>query len=807
MSEKTTKDKKERTLSLKPGLVSSTKAKGSRSPRASTVVVESRRGRLSQTRKPVAPSVRVRKAPAAPNVFKPKKENENFDKSSRNLTDSERVAREKALANAKIKDETEKLSKKEKVVKKEKTKQSSPDIIDPSNIPAKKDPELVKENSKNIKSESTGSKKKDLKKTEKEKPDRFNKGEKKRRSGKLSISQALNEEERQRSLASIKRRQEKARKKPITDDAPKEKISRNVIIPETITVQELSNRMAERGVDVIKSLMTQGVMVKINDILDSDTAQLIAEEFGHTVTRVSEADIEEGLSSVDDKDEDKKPRSPVVTVMGHVDHGKTTLLDAIRESNNVSGEAGGITQHIGAYQTRVKDNKKITFIDTPGHAAFTSMRARGAKVTDIVVLVVAADDGVMPQTIEAINHAREAEAPIIVAINKIDKPDADPNATRNSLLQNEIVVEEMGGDIQSVELSALTKKGIDDLIEAILLQADLLELKANPDRSAEGFVIEAKLDKNRGPAVTTIIQRGTLRIGDILVIGQYSGKVRSLINDQGKVVKECFPGDPIEILGMSQTPEAGDILTVVESDSRAREVSEYRQRKSKTPTANLTKANLDQLFSKSNQTQKKEILVVVKADVQGSSEAIKEALLSLGNEEVSCRVIHVGAGAISESDITLAEASKALVLGFNVRANNQAKEAAEKFGITILYHSIIYDLIDDVKSLLEGKLDPELRSTVTGMAEVLEVFKNSKIGNIAGCNVIDGKMIKGLHAKLLRDDVVIYDGLLSTLRRFKDDAKEVNAGQECGLSFDNNQDIRPGDKIECYKVDEIKRTI
>ena len=807
MSEKTTKDKKERTLSLKPGLVSSTKAKGSRSPRASTVVVESRRGRLSQTRKPVAPSVRVRKAPAAPNVFKPKKENENLDKSSGNLTDSERVAREKALANAKIKDETEKLSKKEKVVKKEKTKQSSPDIVDPSNIPAKKDPELVKENSKNIKSESTGSKKKDLKKTEKEKPDRFNKGEKKRRSGKLSISQALNEEERQRSLASIKRRQEKARKKSITDDAPKEKISRNVIIPETITVQELSNRMAERGVDVIKSLMTQGVMVKINDILDSDTAQLIAEEFGHTVTRVSEADIEEGLSSVDDKDEDKKPRSPVVTVMGHVDHGKTTLLDAIRESNNVSGEAGGITQHIGAYQTRVKDNKKITFIDTPGHAAFTSMRARGAKVTDIVVLVVAADDGVMPQTIEAINHAREAEAPIIVAINKIDKPDADPNATRNSLLQNEIVVEEMGGDIQSVELSALTKKGIDDLIEAILLQADLLELKANPDRSAEGFVIEAKLDKNRGPAVTTIIQRGTLRIGDILVIGQYSGKVRSLINDQGKVVKECFPGDPIEILGMSQTPEAGDILTVVESDSRAREVSEYRQRKSKTPTANLTKANLDQLFSKSNQTQKKEILVVVKADVQGSSEAIKEALLSLGNEEVSCRVIHVGAGAISESDITLAEASKALVLGFNVRANNQAKEAAEKFGITILYHSIIYDLIDDVKSLLEGKLDPELRSTVTGMAEVLEVFKNSKIGNIAGCNVIDGKMIKGLHAKLLRDDVVIYDGLLSTLRRFKDDAKEVNAGQECGLSFDNNQDIRPGDKIECYKVDEIKRTI
>ena len=807
MSEKTTKDKKERTLSLKPGLVSSTNSKGSRSQRASTVVVESRRGRLSQTRKPVAPSVRVRKAPTAPNVFKPKTDNESLDKSTRNLTDSERDAREKALANAKIKKETEKVSKKEKTSKKDKVKQNIPDAIDPANIPAKKDPELVKEKVKNIKSETSGAKKKDLKKTEKEKVDRFSKGNQKRRSGKLSISQALNEEERQRSLASIKRRQEKARKKSVADDTPKEKISRNVIIPETITVQELSNRMAERGVDVIKSLMTQGVMVKINDILDSDTAQLIAEEFGHTVTRVSESDIEEGLSAIDDRDEDKKPRSPVVTVMGHVDHGKTTLLDAIRESNNASGEAGGITQHIGAYQTRVKDDKKITFIDTPGHAAFTSMRARGAKVTDIVVLVVAADDGVMPQTIEAINHAKEAEAPIIVAINKIDKPDADPNATRNSLLQHEIIVEEMGGDIQSVELSALTKKGIDNLIEAILLQADLLELKANPDRSAEGFVIEAKLDKNRGPAVTTIIQRGTLKVGDILVIGQYSGKVRSLINDQGKVVKECLPGEPIEILGMSQTPEAGDILTVVESDSRAREVSEYRQRKSKAPTPNLTKANLDQLFSKSNQTLKKEILVVVKADVQGSSEAIKEALLNLGNEEVSCRVIHVGAGAISESDITLAEASKALVLGFNVRANNQAKEAAEKFGITILYHSIIYDLTDDIKALLEGKLDPELRSTVTGMAEVLEVFKNSKIGNIAGCNVIDGKIVKGLHAKLLRDDVVIYDGLLSTLRRFKDDAKEVNAGQECGLSFDNNQDIRPGDKIECYKVDEIKRTI
>ena len=632
-----------------------------------------------------------------------------------------------------------------------------------------------------------------------------------KRDFKLTVSRALNVEEieiKQRSLASVKRARLKEKKTNPSNEEKKEfkKVLRNVKIPEQITIQELSNRMAEKSSDIIKFLFNMKVIATINHNIDKDTAEYIVKEFGHTPVLEDEPVLE--MNQVKEKLEgDVQIRPPVVTIMGHVDHGKTSLLDALRDANVVSGEYGGITQHIGAYQVTANKNKVITFIDTPGHAAFTSMRARGAKVTDIVVLVVAADDGVMPQTIEAINHAKEAEAPIIVAINKIDKPDADPNATRNSLLQHEIVVEEMGGDIQSVELSALTKKGIDDLIEAILLQADLLELKANPDRSAEGFVIEAKLDKNRGPAVTTIIQRGTLKVGDILVIGQYSGKVRSLINDQGKVVKECLPGEPIEILGMSQTPEAGDILTVVESDSRAREVSEYRQRKSKAPTPNLTKANLDQLFSKSNQTLKKEILVVVKADVQGSSEAIKEALLNLGNEEVSCRVIHVGAGAISESDITLAEASKALVLGFNVRANNQAKDAAEKFGITILYHSIIYDLIDDVKALLEGKLDPELRSTVTGMAEVLEVFKNSKIGNIAGCNVIDGKIVKGLHAKLLRDDVVIYDGLLSTLRRFKDDAKEVNAGQECGLSFDNNQDIRPGDKIECYKVDEIKRTI
>ena len=808
MTEKTSKGNKERTLTLKPGVPSTSNSKGSRSTsRVSTVVVESRRGKVSQTRKPLAPRVKVRGAPVAPNVFRSKDQGDEDSSSVRNLTDNERDARERALENAKIRNESEEVVKKERVAKK--AKSSNSDSVDPANIPAKKDPERLKEKTKSIKSDSSSSpKKKETKKTEKnEKSDRYSKDNQKRRAGKLSISQALNEEERQRSLASIKRRQEKARKKATSADLPKEKISRNVIIPEVITVQELSNRMAERGIDVIKSLMNQGMMVKINDTLDSDTAQLIAEEFGHSVTRVSESDIEEGITSTEDREEDKKPRPPVVTVMGHVDHGKTTLLDAIRESNDVAGEAGGITQHIGAYQTKVKDDKRITFIDTPGHAAFTSMRARGAKVTDIVILVVAADDGVMPQTIEAINHAKEANAPIIVAINKMDKPGANPTNARNALLQHEIVVEELGGEIQSVELSAITKDGINDLIDAIILQAELLDLKANPNRPAEGFVIEAKLDKNRGPAVTSIVQRGTLKIGDILVVGEHSGKVRSLVNDQGETIKECFPGEPVEILGLSQTPAAGDILSVVESDARAREISEYRKRKSKSKTPNLSQVNLEQLFSKSNQTQKKEILIIVKADVQGSSEAIKEGLLNLGNEEVSCRMIHVGAGAISESDITLAEASNAIVLGFNVRANNQAKALAEKSGVTVLYHSIIYDLLDDIKDLLEGKLDPELRSTITGVAEVLEVFKNSKIGNIAGCNVVDGTIIKGLHGKLLRDDIVIYDGLLSTLRRFKDEAKEVKAGQECGLSFDNNQDIKPGDKIECYKIDEIKRTI
>ena len=603
------------------------------------------------------------------------------------------------------------------------------------------------------------------------------------------------------------RQQEKAKKKAISVDTPKEKISRNVIIPESITVQELSNRMAERGVDVIKSLMQQGVMVKINDFLDADTAELIAEEFGHTVTRVSESDVEEGLAVDEDSEESKEARPPVVTIMGHVDHGKTSLLDAIRETSIVSSEAGGITQHIGAYQIDSYDDNKITFIDTPGHAAFTSMRARGAKVTDIVVLVVAADDSVMPQTIEAINHSKEADVPIIVAINKIDKPEANRAETKSDLLEHELIVEELGGDIQCIELSAQTKEGIDNLIEAINLQAEILDLKANPNRQAEGFVIESKLDKGRGPVVTTIVQKGTLKKGDIVIVGQFWGKVRSLLNDRGEQIDLCYPGDPIEVFGLNNTPNAGDFLSVVENEARAREISDYRERQNKKSAPNVPQSNIEQMLSKIKDETKKELPVIIKADVHGSSEAIKDGVLSIGNDEISCRVVHTGVGAISESDISLAETSNSIVFGFNVRANTQAKDLADKSQINIIYHSIIYDLLDDIKNMLEGRLDPELKENILGNAEVLEVFKISKTGNIAGCLINDGTIKKGEHARLIRDGIVVYEGKISELKRFKDDVKEVQSGQESGLAFDNNEDIKPKDKIECYEVKEIKKKI
>ncbi len=635
-------------------------------------------------------------------------------------------------------------------------------------------------------------------------------GEPRRRAGKLTIDSALrgSDGDRQKSLAAMRRRAEREKKKAMGQAGPAAKVVREVVIPEAITVQELANRMAERAVDVIKILMKQGEMVTINDVIDSDTAQLIAEELGHTVKRVSEADVEEGLVTDDDADEVKQPRAPVVTVMGHVDHGKTSLLDALRQTDVVAGEAGGITQHIGAYQVNMESGDKITFLDTPGHEAFTSMRARGAKSTDIVILVVAADDGVMPQTIEAINHAKAAEVPIIVAINKCDKPTAEPQRVKNELLQHEIFVEDMGGDIQAVEVSAQTKEGLDKLEEAIVLQAEILELKANADRPGEGVIVEAKLDKGRGPVGTLLVQRGTLAVGDILVAGAEWGKVRALINDRGESVENAGPSQPVEVLGLNGTPEAGDVFVVVENEARAREVADYRQRMQRDQRVGGSgRTSLDQMLTQLKEADRAELPIVVKSDVQGSSEAIVQAMEKLGTDEVSARVIHSGVGGITEADVTLANASGAPVIGFNVRANAQAREAARAAGIEIRYYSVIYDLVDDVKAAMSGLLSPEVRETFNGNAEILEVFNISKVGRIAGCKITEGSVKRGSKVRLIRDDVVIHEGTLSTLKRFKDEVKEVGNGQECGMSFENYQDMRPGDVIECFDVEEIARTL
>jgi translation initiation factor IF-2 len=630
-----------------------------------------------------------------------------------------------------------------------------------------------------------------------------------RRRGKLTITKAFDDDSgRQRSLASMRRRVERERKKHMgVQDAP-QKVVREVVIPEIITIQELANRMAERAVDVIKILMKQGMMVKITDVIDSDTAQLIAEELGHTVKRVAESDVEEGLVGEDDAAELKQPRAPVVTVMGHVDHGKTSLLDALRKTDVAAGEAGGITQHIGAYQVTLGSGDRITFLDTPGHAAFTSMRARGAKVTDIVVLVVAADDGVMPQTIEAINHAKAAGVPMIVAINKMDKPEAEPSRVKNELLQHEVVVEDFGGDVMAVEISAKSGMGLDKLEEAILLQAEVLELKANPDRSAEGIIVEAKLDKGRGPVGTVLIERGTLHVGDIIVAGTEWGRVRALINDRGENVQSAGPSQPVEVLGLGGAPEAGDVMSVVENEARAREITDYRQRvrrDKRVGTGNRT--SLDQMLSQLKEQDKKELPIVVKADVQGSAEAIVQALEKLGTDEVTARVIHVGVGGVTESDVTLATASRAPIIGFNVRANSQARDAARQDGVEIRYYSVIYDLVDDIKAALSGMLSPELRETFLGNAEILEIFNISKTGKVAGCRVTEGVVRRGSHVRLIRDDVVIHEGKLSTLKRFKDEVKEVQSGQECGMAFENYQDMRKGDVIECFDVEVVKRSL
>jgi len=622
------------------------------------------------------------------------------------------------------------------------------------------------------------------------------------------VTRALDDDagERMRSLASVRRARERERQRMLHQDQPK--IVREVVIPETITIQELANRMAERAADVIKSLMRMGVMATINQVIDADTAELIVTEFGHRLRRVAESDVEIGLRGEADDPEMTEPRAPVVTIMGHVDHGKTSLLDALRETDVAAGEAGGITQHIGAYQVTLKGGKQITFIDTPGHQAFTAMRARGANVTDIVVLVVAADDGIMEQTVEAIRHARAAGVPVIVAINKMDRPDARPDRVRQDLLQHELVVEELGGEVLDVEVSALKKTNLDKLEEAILLQAELLDLKGNPNRSAEGVVLEAKLERGRGPVATVLVQRGTLQVGDVFVAGGEWGRVRALVDDRGQSQREAGPATPIEVLGLNGMPLAGDDFVVIDSESRAREVTDFRQRRRRDDAAAAgSRGTLEQMFSKIASGTAKELPVVVKSDVQGSLEAIVGSLEKLSTDEVAVRVLHSAVGGISESDVILAKATGALIIGFNVRANPQARDLAQRDGVEIRYYAIIYDLIDDVRNALSGMLSPTLREQFLGNAAIREVFNITRVGKVAGCMVTDGVVRRGAKVRLLRDNVVIHEGALKTLKRFKDEVREVREGYECGMAFENYENIQAGDVIECFEVEEITRTL
>jgi translation initiation factor IF-2 len=631
-----------------------------------------------------------------------------------------------------------------------------------------------------------------------------------RRRGKLTIQNILEgDEERQRSLASVRRAREREKQRRMDGGTGREKVAREVIIPESITVADLANRMAERAIDVVKFMMKQDQMVRVDDVLDADTAELIVEEFGHAVKRVSEADVEEGFISEDDPDDSKIGRSPVVAVMGHVDHGKTSLLDALRATDVVSGEAGGITQHIGAYQVQLKSGDKITFLDTPGHAAFSAMRSRGAMATDIVILVVAADDSVMPQTIEAINHAKAAGTPIIVAVNKCDKPDSDPNKVLTDLLQHEIVVEAMSGDVQSVNVSALKKQGLDELTEAISLQAELLDLKANPERDAEGVVIESQVDKGRGPVATLLVRRGSLKRGDIVVAGSQWGRVRALINERGQQLTDAGPSIPVEILGLDGAPDPGEVFAVVGTEGRAREIAEYRQRKERdttTPTHGAG-ASLEQMMARLQEDETKEMPLLVKADVQGSAEAIRLSLEKVGNEEVQAKVVHAAPGGVNESDVLLAQTSGAPIFAFNVRANKQARELAEKEGVEIRYYSVIYDVIDDVRATMEGMLAPEKRENFIGYAEILKVFNITKTGKVAGCRVTEGVVKRGCGVRLLRDDTVIHEGDLSTLKRFKEEVSEVRGGTECGIGFIGYHDLLEGDVIECFEITEVARKL
>ena len=631
-----------------------------------------------------------------------------------------------------------------------------------------------------------------------------------RNSGKITVSKALSmSEERVRSLASVRRQREKAKRAEMgMGSGSQEKFVREVVVPEAITVQELANRMAERAVDVVKSLMKMGTMVTVNQSIDADTAELIVSEFGHKVKRVTEGDVENVLSEDgQDAPETLKARAPVVTIMGHVDHGKTSLLDALRKTDVVAGEAGGITQHIGAYQVTLGDDDKITFLDTPGHEAFTAMRARGAKVTDIVVLVVAADDGIMAQTKEAISHAKAAQVPIIVAVNKIDKQGADVNRVKTELMSYELVPEEFGGEVIVVPVSAKTGEGLDKLQEAILLQAEVLELKANPDRQASGAVVEARIDKGRGVIATLLVQRGTLHVGDIVVAGAAYGRVRAISDDKGRGIESAGPSLPVEILGLAIAPEAGDGFDVVENEKTARDITEYRSQRQRSAQSLLAAKTLDSLFAASAGTKAKELPVIIKSDVQGSAEALSQSVQKFSGDEVTVRVLHSGVGAITESDITLANATGALIIGFNVRATTQARDMAARDKVNIRYYSIIYDVVEDIKAALSGMLSPTLKENFLGYAEIREVFNLSKSGKIAGCMVTEGVVKRGAKVRLLRDNVVIHNGTLKTLRRFKDDVKEVSSGMECGMAFENYEDIRVSDMIEAFEIEEVARTV
>ena len=791
----------------------------------------------------IAVEVRKRRVAAEqPEEEKPVIEEDEVSSAMRQMTSTERKARAQMIREALEAEEKRKADQKEQAQKSTKKQEEEQKIDDKrkeleelERIDAEEDTKaqeelsLHEQNLQRMKSTPPQERDNRFSSTDRDEEstrDRLKKADKtprsrtsepRRRTGKITVTQVLNEDyerDQSRSLAAQKRAQAKAKKMAGGMQEPAQKVYREVTIPETITVQELANRMSERGADVIKILMKMGVMATINQSIDADTAELIVGEMGHSSKRVMDADVEEGLEGTEDAPETLEARPPVVTIMGHVDHGKTSLLDALRATDVVAGEAGGITQHIGAYQVQMPSGDKITFLDTPGHAAFTEMRARGANVTDIVVLVVSADDSVMPQTIEAIKHAKAANVPMIVAINKIDKPDANPVKIKQDLLQYEVIVEEMGGDVQAVEVSALQKKNLDKLEEAILLQAEILELKANPNRNAVGAVVEAKQEIGRGSVATVLVQKGTLRVGDIFVVGSEWGKVRALINDKGEQIQEAPPGLPVEVLGINGTPEAGDIFSVTNHESKAREIAEYRtakkRRRDTIAGAAAAAGSFEELLAASKAAGEKQILpIIIKADVHGSVEAIAGSLNKMAedNDEIGVNILLGGVGGITESDVTLARASGAMIVGFNVRANPQAREMAQREGIELRYYNVIYNVIDDAKAILSGMLSPETREEYIGNAEIREVFNITKVGKIAGCMVTNGFVKRGSGVRLLRDDVVIHEGKLKTLKRFKDEVKEVKEGMECGMAFENYDDIKEGDVIECYEVTEHARSL